>query len=302
MPNTSHAASSFALPSVQAGFHYVLILEWLDDQDLKTGSELHRHLQSIGMRSDLVVCASPSDIHSGIKSALNAISVRGRPIIHIEAHGTSPGDVRMTEMAFGRSDGVGLEWADLGDWLAPLNAACDFRAMVVGATCWGLGAISALKVNEHVAPFAACAGFSTSVAAGSVRDAMMEFYSSIGRGDPIRAALANASRGLQPGEKFELTTAQKLAYQVLRGVYDEIRTPNAISAKVNKLLGKARKLGLPITDEYATAMPALLNERTRVRAQEAWDCWFPSTLQEHDSAYRLDWSVVERELTPAATN
>jgi len=285
-------------PVVQAevGFHYVLILEWLDDADERTGRLLDEHLRKIGVPSELVVCSSPRDIRESLNRALSTVPQRGRPAVHIEAHGTSTDDRGLGEMAFGTTQGSSLRWADLGDWLAPLNQACDFRLVVVGATCYGLGAIAAMKVNQHVAPFAACIGFTTTVMSSSVREAMKEFYRSIHRGDEFRPALANASRELRQGEKLEFTSAKKLAYQVLRGVYDRIRGEKALTETANRLLAQVRDAGLPVADSYVATLPTLLQERTRVRAQEAWDHWFPPQLQTRLPSNQLDWSIVEMDL------
>lgn len=191
---------------------------------------------------------------------------------------------------------MALEWADLGDWLAPLNIASGFRLLVVGATCYGLGAITAMTVNKHAAPFVACIGFSTSVGFRSLREAMKEFYRSLKRDDDLLTSLANANRELGDGKMLDLTSSVKLAYRVLRGVYDEIRTPQATTEKVQKLIGAVRAGGLHVEASFEAAMPALLEERTRAHSQLAWDRWFPRDVQDQSPYYRLDWSIVEMDL------
>jgi len=50
------------------------------------------------------------------------------------------------------------------------------------------------------------------------------------------------------GETLQVTSSIKLALQVLRGVYDGIRTPQAMSARVasivNRVQARAEELGL----------------------------------------------------------
>jgi hypothetical protein len=294
--NTPHltTALSTPLPSSRIGFHYVLVLEWLDENEPRTGTDLHAFLESIGMPSALVVCRSADDVRRALQEAHGRLGVLGKPAVHIEAHGSDPYSTAIRETAFGMEVTPGMTWYELGDWLAPLNAACGFELLVVGATCFGFGAIAAMKVNAHVAPFAACVGFTTPVIPGSIRDAMRELYRSIANGAGLRDSVAHAAREVRnTGETLQATSSIKLALQVLRGVYDGIRTPEAMSARVSSLVTTAQKeFGLDIR-QHVGAMPAALRERSRIRIQEAWDCWFPTALQDANPAYKLNWSLVE---------
>jgi len=286
---------SVPLPSSRVGFHYVLILEWLEDNEPRTGADLHAYLQTIGMPSILVDCRAADDVRAALDDALRNVGTRGKPVIHIEAHGADPYAVPISEADFGAQVTPGMTWYELGDWLAPLNETCEFELLVVGATCFGFGAIAAMKVNAHVAPFAACAGFTTPVMPGSVRDVMKELYRSIKNGSPLRESVASAALEVRsPGETFQVTSSIKLALHVLRGVYDSIRTPQAMSARVASIATQAQEFGLVIHQNMPSAMPSVLRERSRVRMQEAWDCWFPASLQASAPAYRLDWSLVEK--------
>jgi len=285
-------------PVVGVSFRYVLILEWLEDDDRQTGAELHTYLQSIDMPSVHVVCRDADDVRQAINQACLDVAQRGIPAIQIETHGTDAYQVPVAEGGFGAGVTAVMTWNELGDWLAPLNAACDVRLLVVGAACFGLAAIAAMQLYEHVAPLAGCVGFTTEVDEKSVRDVMREFYRCIARGVPMHETVESAAREAHnPGEILKFTSSPKAALHVLRGVDDGIRTPEAMNVRVTSLLNQTRQaakgFGLEIQQHVSDPLPEVLRERSRVHMQAAWDCWFPARLQARDPAYRLDWSLVE---------
>lgn len=118
--------------SVDIGFTYVLIIEWLAEEDEKTGRLLYNHLKQLEIPAVLVLCDSATHIREAIERATHRVPTHGYPIIHIESHGSPPEtDLGMT---LGSRNGVALEWADLGNWLAPLNIASDFRLLVLSGS------------------------------------------------------------------------------------------------------------------------------------------------------------------------
>lgn len=284
------------LPNLSVSFDYVLILEWLNEGDRRTGEELHQFLQGMGVPSCLVRCKSSDHVRAALERALQNIPARRIPLVHIESHGSNPlEEVDVRDADFGMNAAPGLPWTELGDWLAPLNAASGFRLLLVGATCFGFAAIAAMKVGEHVAPFAATVGFTTTVGEGSLHDAMKEFYRSIcKRREQLQDAVAAAQRELREAdEKVWATSSPVLAVRVLRGVYDGIRPGEPLTEHANELVRKLRDAGLPVPAKVGDAMPAVLLERGHARIKEAWDSWFPPAAQQEEP-YRLDWDWIER--------
>jgi hypothetical protein len=277
-------------------FNYVLILEWLGKQDRPTGEELHQFLQRLGVSTCLLRCEKVDDVRAALQQAVDNLGTRGIPVVHIESHGSNPfagDDVR--DSCFGLDAAPGLPWADLGDWLAPLNEASGFRLLVVGATCWGFAAIAAMKVGEHVAPFAATVGFSTRVNESSLHDAMKELYRSLKRGDGLQDSLQAAERELRsPTERLRGTTSPILALRILRGVYDGVRTSERRTERAEGIVLKVREAGFPVHEGVEHELPDFLHERGEARIKEAWDAWFPSSAQEAEVAYRLEWEWIRR--------
>lgn len=284
------------LPTLNMSFDYVLILEWLDEVDRRTGEELHQFLQELGVPTCLVRCKSADDVRAALERAVQNVPAKKIPLVHIESHGSNPLDEEDVRNAdFGVNAAPGLPWTELGDWLAPLNAASGFRLLLVGATCFGFAAIAAMKVDEHVAPFAATVGFTTKVGEGSLHDAMKEFYrSTCQRREKLEDAVACAQRELRdPNEKVRATSSPVLAVRILRGVYDNIRPGAPLTKHAGELVKKLRDAGLPVPTEVGNAIPAVLLESGHARIKETWDCWFPPAAQCED-AYRLDWKWIER--------
>jgi hypothetical protein len=289
----SAEAELLVSPPIAGRADYVLILEWLGPEDRRTGRELHEYLKALGRKSILVVCNSARDVRTAIENAHGYIQSLGVPVIHIEAHGSNPAEVAIRDLDFGADASLGLPWTDLGYWLAPLNEATGFRLLVVGATCFGAGVIAAMQIYKHVAPFAGCVGFTTPVNPGSLRDAMREFYRSLFSGVATGDAVENARRELRDAaESLRCHTSVALALRVLRGAYDELRTPEGVSEKVASMLEKARQMGFVTAPEFQSDMPRLLQESSRAVMQKAWDCWFPPYLQDRVAGYRLNWDLV----------
>ncbi|MHB1587579.1 MAG: hypothetical protein ACYCRH_11525 [Acidiferrobacteraceae bacterium] len=216
--------------------------------------------------------------------------------MHIESHGSNPLDeIDVRDADFGMNAAPGSPWTELGDRLAPLNAASGFRLLLVGAACFGFATIAAMKVGKHVAPFAATVGFTTTVGEGSLHDAMKEFYRSIcQRREQLQDAVAAAQRELRdPNENVRVTSSLVLAVRILRGVYDSIRPGEPLTEHANELVRTLREAGLPVPAQIGDAMPAVLLERGDARIQEAWDSWFPPAVQQ-EGTYRLDWDWIKR--------
>lgn len=284
------------LPPVPVHFEYVLVLEWLDDNEpRRTGEELHQFLQGLPASTCLVRCRSADDVRNALQRAFQLVPERGIPVVHIESHGSDPaqGDVR--DAAFGADAAPGLPWGELGSWLAPLNEASRFRLLVVGATCFGLAAIAAMTVGQHVAPFAAVVGFTTTVDPGSLHDAMRELYRSIcQRRESLQDAAAAAQRELRRAtEHVRATSAPLLAIRILRGVYDGIRPGVALTERARNLMQTLREAGLPAPLAGGHMEKALLQVGIP-RINETWNAWFPETARREAAAYQLDSRWIQQ--------
>lgn len=252
---------------VECGFSYVLVLEWLG-QERFTGTELFDFLLSIGFRSQFVACSCPDDVRFALAEATAAVGTGGVPLVHLEAHGADPWKVEAEDLCFGAGEGDGVTWSQLGEWLAPLNAASDFQLLCVSAACFGSGVMGGIDGGTHVAPFANAIGFRTSVTPGDLHRCMRELYRRLKAGDTLVDCVASAQRELVGDQKINLEVALELARKILRHVY---YSPP------------------PMTKRQDPPGPL----RRRRRARLVWDRWFPPTLQAHNPSYRFDVAGID---------
>ena len=248
-------------------FNYVLVIEWLESDDARTGMMLVEHLLRSGINSAYAGVESSDGFRAAIQEAIARIPQLGIPAIHIETHGQEPPDDLEKDVLFGSGDGPLMTWSELGV-MPPLNQAADFKLMLVGAACHGGAAMGAMNACDHVAPFSLCIGYETKVLDDSIIKSMTELYSGLlVRRDNPHTVLARAQEMLRPGEKLHYLTSVILAYQVFRWCVEDLI-------------------------KRAGEIPPALRDNYKQRFFEAWDIWFPREIQERDDTYRLDWDVV----------
>jgi len=164
-------------------FDYVLIIEWLFDDDQQTGLALYEWL-SVRIPADKIEyarCRSIAELEARLDQARRDVPRRGNPIVHIEAHGedashgTVPG-------GFVGPDGRGgrelLTWERMGDILRPLNVATRFNLLVVGAACYGEGLVLGAAEGRPM-PLMAVVGYTDKVSPLSLKHSILELYRSL---------------------------------------------------------------------------------------------------------------------------
>lgn len=162
------------------GFDYLLIVEWLFDDDERTGLALHEWLlrKIPAGKVEYALCRSPAELEARLDQARLEVPTRGVPIVHIEAHGEDP-SAGQTPSGFVGPDGNGgrelLTWEQLGSILRPLNIASRFNLLVVGAGCYGEGLLLGAQGGEPM-PCVAVVGYTDTVSPMSLKHSLMELY------------------------------------------------------------------------------------------------------------------------------
>lgn len=164
-------------------FDYILIVEWLFDADARTGFSLYEWLSGKlpAGTVEYALCRSPSELEARLTQARCNISVRGIPIVHIEAHGEDPASGQPPGGFVGpdgNSGGLLLSWERLGEILRPLNIASKFNLLVVGAACYGEGLILGAPGGEPM-PFVAVVGYTDTISELSLKHSLLELYRSL---------------------------------------------------------------------------------------------------------------------------
>jgi hypothetical protein len=186
MPHVSTDDEAFDLtgvlknPILTLSLDYVLILEWLFEDDEKTGAELSQKLSSTisPERVEYVQCRSRAEVETQLARALHAVPARGIPIVHIETHGAAASE-EQPPSGFVGPDKHGnpelLEWERLGDILRPLNIATRFNLLVVGAACYGEGLMLGAPGGKPM-PFVSVVGYTDAVSPMSIRHSLIHLY------------------------------------------------------------------------------------------------------------------------------
>ena len=274
---------------------YVLILEWLNAGDQKTGSALRDTLQARKVPVTLIDCHRPSDVFDALARAQEGIKDRGAPIVHIESHGDDPKQVALKERAFG-TDTESITWTELGRWMSPLNQACDFNILLVGAACWGLSASGTFRLHE-IAPFVGCIGFITSVFESSLRDATSELYRSLlVEHRDIPSSVASANRELRAHETLAFTSAPRLATIAAMNTYRAVMSESGFDAIRPYLTKVAQSPGAAAKDYSESTWRVAREEVAKRLMTTVWSEWFPESIQARSPAYQLDWDALAHDM------
>jgi hypothetical protein len=275
---------------------YVLILEWLNSGDQKTGAALRDRLKRRQVPAQFVECQGPSDVSDALMQAREGIKDRGVPIVHIESHGDDPAEIPLKQRAFG-TDADSISWTELGRWMSPLNQASDFNILLVGAACWGFSASGTFRLHEY-APFVGCVGFITSVVESSLKDAMSELYRSLlAEHQELSTAIESANRELHSAdEALAFTSAPRLAMMVAMNTYKTIVSDSSFDVIRPHLSKVARMPGAATQDLSESTWRAKREEVTKRRMTKIWNEWFPEAVQTRSPAYQLDWGSLAHDI------
>lgn len=277
-----------------AGSHHTLIIEWLADDERKTGTELAERLRSWGSAVELCCCHSARDVLVALYDALERLRTTGEvPVIHLEAHGLEAPAVG-DDSGLRGPDGLGGEedllWVSFTPLLGQLNIASRFQLLLVGAACFGLNALDGFNIKQ-AAPFSALVGFSSKVNASRLLDSMIELYRQLlrGRHGSIPDAVQAANRELHPseGEALVTTSFYLFARSLLQSYVQQELEPSFRKAENQRLTRvKAQRYGQVVS----------LAEMTRVHrataichCREAVKTWFAyRDLPENCNRFRID--------------
>lgn len=260
-----------------AGSHHTLIVEWLREDERKTGSELADRLASWSSDVILKRCQSGRDVVSALEEALLRLRETGKvPVIHLEAHGLeapNAGD----DSGLGGPDGKGGEehllWRQIAPLLGQINLASQFQLLLVGAACYGLTALDCFDIAQP-APFSALIGFASKVAPRTLFEGMVELYRQLLKGGhgSIPDAVKAANRELNSGEFLATTSFFHHACAVLVSYAKNELEPSHREAENRRMARIASlEMGRPVSAEEMrkTHRSAALH-----RCKEAVAIWF----------------------------
>lgn len=179
-------------PAGGARVNQIVIIEWLFDDDRKTGTELHEWLEPRRPGwSKLVTCSSAEDFAQSFAALTEATMTTGTiPLLHIEAHASEEG----IEGPDGPGRIAQIPWEIMVVPLRALNEATRCNLAVFVASCVGYAVVKALNEGPR-APAVAIVGPGASVLPGDLLRASKEFYRRFeDAGAELHAMAASSSR------------------------------------------------------------------------------------------------------------
>lgn len=175
--------------------NHVFIIDGLGASDYQTGKLLRDELLDFGYQNEsiaityLKACGAGEllnfleDIH---QAALHGC----KPIIHFECHGSA-------EAGLSIGDGAeAVPWSVLEPWFRRINFACECNLGVVVAACYGLHAITPLKIYRPT-PFYFLLGPQGLISAAACQREMSAFYKALFTTQNLDTALSHAPSCLQ---------------------------------------------------------------------------------------------------------
>jgi len=265
-----------APPSVlELRYNRLYIVEWLYDEDRKTGSDLRDFLRE--QRPAFDVRLRKGHSKDEVLAILTKIAEeveddQALPILQIEAHGDreglglyGPGQTNEEEA---------LSFTTISQPLVRINGACKANLILFSAACWGANALKAAA--EGPLPFMAVVGPTDKVHPKPLLEASKEFYRQAcpPSGSPNALDVVVNAAALELGAPGDLAVSSMvtLTYQALVKAIWSKCDPEAIRSTALDMADKLRAPGdlfdlsqLP----YSSALTTLHQEQGRA-ARTVW--------------------------------
>lgn len=168
---------------------HVFIIDGLTSGDLQTGRRLYEDLRDLSYNDANAAAveyrrvATSGELLQALVEIEDCAQLGCKPIIHFECHGDADEGLQI-----GDSRDM-VRWDSIEPLLRRINLASKCNLGVVMAACYGLYAITPLKIHRPT-PFFFLVGPQDKVTAGTLRHEMPSFYQTLFRTGNLEAALA----------------------------------------------------------------------------------------------------------------
>lgn len=263
----------------------VWIVEWLFQDDQKTGKFLHEWLQERRPGwSWYSRCQNKMEVLAAINRATElAQRSEMKPILHIEAHGNDDG--------VGGPDGAGgsglITWDELTNPLQGLNLATRCNLIVFVAACTGFAAINTFT-RGPLAPAVGLVGPDNELSHTDVLSATKEFYRRWMNDEhpKLDDFVASASRETEP-VTIALESFALLAFEALTQSLIIAMRPSELRQRIDRIRRSVESVDGPNTNR-ATLRSIFAHE-----LQKKWDRLFMIDLySENRKRFGLDVDTI----------
>lgn len=185
-------------------FNRLYVIESLEEEEVKTGTELFKYLQPVieASQFNLPIGLFTCEAAHGFRDIAAEILTRTRaghlPWVHIDCHASDDDGLVF-------ANGSELRWDDVCNLLRPINEACGFQLFVVVSSCYGASMVTGIDTGQG-APCIGLLGPSEEVSPAELLGHFRDFYRALIETADIGAAIESwTHRSLQQGAMVVVT-------------------------------------------------------------------------------------------------
>jgi hypothetical protein len=236
----------------------VHIVEWLNEDDRRTGREVSEEIEPLGKASDPPVegVYHPIAMAGELLGLLHALGEEYRregrkPLLHLETHGTKDGI---------EARGEAIGWRDFAGKLVPLNRLTRLNLVVVLAACEGFYGTAMLRPNFGQAPFRGLIGPNREVSDRELLQGSIAFYGTIFRRLDGDRAIRAMNDIVDPVHETFWHISAETVFMIAYRNYLEIQgSPEAIASRADGLAQRVAarieaQCGAPVAPEEVEAL------------------------------------------------
>ncbi len=248
----------------------VIIIESLAENDVKTGSILHREVvkykkfQEPELTSELYHVSSKVGLQLLLTTIAERIKINKLfPIIHIETHGGEEGIVLKS--------GEEVLWSELIPYFRDINILLGNELVLIMSMCVGLKILGVVMPDER-APFRAIVAASNDVSQIDLRNGFESFYDNFFFSFDLETSTDMLNQAIgNERPTFYVLTADYIFKQVL----DINRDPIHFEGMINQMAIEQKALnpaylGLPFDDVLIDVRKTILNLFIQTREKQSW--------------------------------
>ena len=234
------------------------IVEWLNENDRRTGRELFEEIEPLGKASTPPVEVVYHSIGTageliGLLHALGEDYRRDHrtPLLHLETHGATDGI---------EARGEAIAWRDLAGAFVPLNRLTGLNLVVVLAACEGFYGTAMLRPNFGQAPFRGLIGPNRELSDRELLQGAIAFYGTLFRRRDGDRALRAMNDIVDPAnETFWHISAETVFMLAYRRYLETQGTPEAVASRADGIAQRVAarieaRRGGPVSPEEVEAL------------------------------------------------
>ena len=221
--------------SSSASFDSVVIIESLEDGELKTGRDLFEtvmapaNFRDPGLVAELYQRRTKDEVINVLRHIARVTRTHGRsPIVQLEMHGSKEG--------FVLASGERLGWMDLAALLSEINYASRLNLIVVAAMCYGWYMIDILRPTDR-APAFGIIGPPDEIPSSMLLSANQRFYERLlVEPHDLKASIDAANSELSENNAFRIINAELMLCRIYSHYVAGLTTEETQTERVNRLV------------------------------------------------------------------